>query len=375
MKYDYLIVGSGLFGATFAYRAKQMGKKCLVIDKRPHLGGNIYCEHIEGINVHKYGAHIFHTSNKQVWEFVNSIVEFNRYTNSPIANYRGKQYNLPFNMNTFYQMWGVLTPDEAKAKIEEQKAEAVAAMKAAGVAEPRNLEEQALMLIGKDIYEALIKGYTEKQWGRKCTELPAFIIKRLPVRFIHDNNYFNDKYQGIPIGGYNKLIDGLLDGVETKTNADFFADRQYWESVADRIVYTGAIDEYFDYKLGKLEWRTVSFEEEILDTPNYQGNAVMNYTEAEVPYTRIIEHKHFEMFGQEVYDCPKTVISREFSTEYKDGMEPYYTVNDDRNNALADQYRELAAQEKNVIFGGRLAEYKYYDMAPIVEKVLGMDII
>ena len=375
MKYDYLIVGAGLFGATFAYRAKQMGKKCLVIDKRPHLGGNIYCENIEGINVHKYGAHIFHTSNKQVWDFVNSIVEFNRYTNSPIANYKGKQYNLPFNMNTFYQMWGVLTPDEAKAKIEEQKAEAVAAMKAAGVAEPRNLEEQALMLIGKDIYEALIKGYTEKQWGRKCTELPAFIIKRLPVRFIHDNNYFNDKYQGIPIGGYNKLIDGLLEGVETKTNADFFADRQYWESIADKIVYTGAIDEYFDYKLGKLEWRTVSFEEEILDTPNYQGNAVMNYTEAEVPYTRIIEHKHFEMFGQEVYDCPKTVISREYSTEYKDGMEPYYTVNDERNNALADQYRELAAQEKNVIFGGRLAEYKYYDMAPIVEKVLGMDII
>ena len=374
-RYDYLIVGAGLFGATFAYRAKQMGKKCLVIDKRPHLGGNIYCEHIEGINVHKYGAHIFHTSNKQVWEFVNSIVEFNRYTNSPIANYRGKQYNLPFNMNTFYQMWGVLTPEEAKAKIEEQKAEAVAAMKAAGVTEPRNLEEQALMLIGKDIYEALIKGYTEKQWGRKCTELPAFIIKRLPVRFIHDNNYFNDKYQGIPIGGYNKLIDGLLEGVETKTNTDFFVDRQYWESIADKIVYTGAIDEYFDYKLGKLEWRTVSFEEEILDTPNYQGNAVMNYTEAEVPYTRIIEHKHFEMFGQEVYDSPKTVISREYSTEYKDGMEPYYTVNDERNNALADQYRELAAQEENVIFGGRLAEYKYYDMAPIVEKVLGLDIV
>ena len=374
-RYDFLIVGSGLYGATFAYRSKQMGKMCLVIDKRPHLGGNIYCENIESINVHKYGAHIFHTSNKQVWEFVNSIVEFNRYTNSPIANYKGKQYNLPFNMNTFYQMWGVLTPVEAKAKIEEQKAEAVATMKAAGVSEPRNLEEQALMLIGKDIYEALIKGYTEKQWGRKCTELPAFIIKRLPVRFIHDNNYFNDKYQGIPIGGYNKLIDGLLKGVETKTNTDFFADRQYWESVADKIVYTGAIDEYFDYKLGKLEWRTVSFEEEILDMPNYQGNAVMNYTETEVPYTRIIEHKHFEMFGQEVYDCPKTVISREYSTEYKDGMEPYYTVNDERNNELADQYRELAAQEKNVIFGGRLAEYKYYDMAPIVEKVLGMDII
>ena len=371
-KYDYLIVGSGLFGSTFAYRAKQMDKRLLVIDKRSHLGGNIYCENIEGINVHKYGAHIFHTNNKEVWGVVNSIVEFNRYTNSPIANYKGKQYNLPFNMNTFYQMWGVLTPEEAEAKIEEQKAEAVATMKAAGVSEPRNLEEQALMLIGKDIYEALIKGYTEKQWGRKCTELPAFIIKRLPVRFIHDNNYFNDKYQGIPIGGYNKLIGGLLGGVETKTNTDFFADRQYWESVADKIVYTGAIDEYFDYKLGKLEWRTVSFEEEILETPNYQGNAVMNYTEAEVPYTRIIEHKHFEMFGEEVYKFPKTVISREYSAEYKEGMEPYYTVNDERNNALAEQYRQLAAKENNVIFGGRLAEYKYYDMAPIVEKVLNM---
>ena len=380
-QYDYLIVGSGLFGATFTYRAKQAGKKCLVIDKRPHLGGNIYCENIEGINVHKYGAHIFHTSNKQVWEFVNSIVEFNRYTNSPIANYKGKQYNLPFNMNTFYQMWGVLTPEEAKAKIEEQKAEAMnqfivhnSQFIVDGVYQPQNLEEQAILLVGKDIYEILIKGYTEKQWGRKCTELPAFIIKRLPVRFIHDNNYFNDKYQGIPIGGYNKLIDGLLEGVETKVNTDFFENRSCWESVADKIVYTGAIDEYFDYKLGKLEWRTVSFEEEILDTPNYQGNAVMNYTEAEVPYTRIIEHKHFEMFGQDVYDCPKTVISREYSTEYKEGMEPYYTVNDERNNALAEQYRALATQEKNVIFGGRLAEYKYYDMAPIVEKVLNMKI-
>ena len=372
--YDYLIVGAGLFGATFAYKAKQAGKKCLVIDKRPHLGGNVYCENIEGINVHKYGAHIFHTSNKHVWDFVNSIVEFNRYTNSPIANYKGRQFNLPFNMNTFYQMWGVLTPDEAKAKIEEQKKEAVAAMRAAGFSEPRNLEEQALMLIGRDIYEALIKGYTEKQWGRKCTELPAFIIRRLPVRFVHDNNYFNDRYQGIPIGGYNKLIEGLLDGVETKINSDFFENREYWESIADKIVYTGAIDEYFDYKFGKLEWRTVSFEEEILDIPNYQGNAVMNYTESEIPYTRIIEHKHFEMFGQEVYDCPKTVISREYSTEYKDGMEPYYTVNDERNNALAEQYRELSAIEQNVIFGGRLAEYKYYDMAPIVEKVLNLEI-
>ena len=388
MKYDYLIVGAGLFGATFAYRAKQRGKKCLVIDKRSHLGGNIYCENIEGINVHKYGAHIFHTSNKQVWEFVNSIVEFNRYTNSPIANYKGRQYNLPFNMNTFYQMWGVLTPEEAKAKIEEQKQEALeqftrhnAQCIIDGKYQPRNLEEQAILLVGRDIYEILIKGYTEKQWGRKCTELPAFIIKRLPVRFVHDNNYFNDRYQGIPIGGYNRLIDGLLEGVECRTGIDFFEERKKSDSQFSilnsqfsKIVYTGAIDEYFDYQLGKLEWRTVSFEEEVLDTPNYQGNAVMNYTEAEVPYTRVIEHKHFEMFGQEVYDCPKTVISREYSTEYKEGMEPYYTVNDERNNALADQYRALAAQEKDVIFGGRLAEYKYYDMAPIVEKVLGMEI-
>ena len=373
-KYDYLTVGSGLFGATFAYKAKQAGKKCLVIDKRPHLGGNVYCENIEGINVHKYGAHIFHTSNKQVWEFVNSIVEFNRYTNSPIANYKGKQYNLPFNMNTFYQMWGVLTPEEAKAKIDEQKAEALTAMKAAGASEPRNLEEQALILIGRDIYETLIKGYTEKQWGRKCTELPAFIIKRLPVRFVHDNNYFNDKYQGIPIGGYNRLIDGLLEGVETKTNADFFSDRAYWESIADKIVYTGPLDEYYDFEYGRLDWRTVSFEQEVKDVPNYQGNAVMNYTEAEVPYTRVIEHKHFEMFGEEVYKCPKTVISREYSKDFKPGEEPYYTVNDERNNALADKYRTLADEEKNVIFGGRLAEYKYYDMAPIVEKVLKMNI-
>lgn len=374
-KYDYLIVGSGLYGATFAWKATSLEKKCLVIDKRPQLGGNVYCENIEGINVHKYGAHIFHTNNKKVWDFVNSIVEFNRYTNSPIAIYKGRQYNLPFNMNTFYQMWGVLTPDEAKVKIDEQKSDAVAAMKAAGVTEPRNLEEQALMLIGKDIYETLIKGYTEKQWGRKCTELPAFIIKRLPVRFIHDNNYFNDRYQGIPIGGYNKLIAGLLKDVETRVNANFFEDRKHWEDIADKIVYTGPLDEYFNFKYGHLDWRTVSFEEEILDTPNFQGNAVMNYTETDVPYTRVIEHKHFEMFGQEVYDCPKTVISREYSTEYTQGMEPYYTVNDDRNNALADKYRELANQEKNVIFGGRLAEYKYYDMAPIIEHVLNLQIV
>ena len=371
-EYDYLIVGSGLFGASFAYFAHKRGKKCLVIDKRPHLGGNIYCENIEGINVHKYGAHIFHTSNKQVWDFVNSIVEFNRYTNSPVANYKGKLYNLPFNMNTFYQMWGVKTPKEAQAKINEQKAAAIAKMQADGATEPRNLEEQAQVLIGSDIYEKLIKGYTEKQWGRKCTDLPAFIIKRLPVRLVFDNNYFNDKYQGIPIGGYNKLIDGLLDGVETKTGADFFADRAYWESLADKIVFTGKIDEFYGYRFGKLNYRTVRFEQEIIDTPNYQGNAVVNYTERNVPYTRVIEHKHFEMFGQEVYNCPKTVISREYSTEWHDGMEPYYPVNDAANTALYAKYKALAVSETSVIFGGRLAEYKYYDMAPIIEKVLGL---
>lgn len=369
-KYDYLIVGSGLFGATFAYFAHKHGKKCLVIDKRPHLGGNVYCENIEGINVHKYGAHIFHTSNKQVWEFVNSIVEFNRYTNSPVANYKGKLYNLPFNMNTFYQMWGVTTPEKAQAKIDEQKSEAVARMKADGATEPRNLEEQAQVLIGKDIYERLIKGYTEKQWGRKCTDLPAFIIKRLPVRLVFDNNYFNDKYQGIPIGGYNKLIEGLLADIGTKTNADFFDNRAYWESIADKIVFTGKIDEFYDYRFGKLNYRTVRFEQETLDTPNYQGNAVVNYTEREIPYTRIIEHKHFEMFGAEVYANPKTVISKEYSTEWKDGMEPYYPVNDKQNSDLYAQYKALADKEANVIFGGRLAEYKYYDMAPIIEKVL-----
>lgn len=374
MLYDYLIVGSGLFGATFAYRARQAGKKCLVIDKRPHIGGNIYCEKIEGINVHKYGAHIFHTSNKEVWDFVNSIVEFNRYTNSPVANYQGKLYNLPFNMNTFYQMWGVVTPQQAKAKIEEQKVNAVEAMKKAGIKEPRNLEEQAISLIGTDIYEALIKGYTEKQWGRKCTDLPAFIIKRLPVRFVYDNNYFNDKYQGIPIGGYNKLIEGLLEGegVEVKTNTDFFENRSYWESTAEKIVFTGKIDEFYNYQFGKLEYRTVKFEKEIHDCSNYQGNAVVNYTEKEIPYTRIIEHKHFEMFGTEVEECPKTVISKEYSTEWKDGMEPYYPVNDEKNNTLYNQYKELADKEQNVIFGGRLAEYKYYDMAPIIEKVLNI---
>lgn len=372
--YDYLIVGAGLFGATFAYRAHQKGRRCLVIDKRPQLGGNVYCEQREGINVHRYGAHIFHTSNSEVWQFVNSIVPFNRYTNSPVANYQGKLYNLPFNMNTFYQMWGVTTPEEARQKIDQQRQEALDAMRQAGVSEPRNLEEQALTLIGRDIYERLIKGYTEKQWGRPCTELPAFIIKRLPVRFVFDNNYFNDNYQGIPIGGYNVLIDGLLAGIETRVNTDFFADRNHWENIAEQIVFTGKIDEYFDYCLGQLQYRTVSFEEEVLDTPNYQGNAVVNYTEASVPYTRIIEHKHFEMFGQQVYDTPRTVISREYSTEWKPGMEPYYPINDERNNHLATQYKAMADAQQHVIFGGRLAEYKYYDMAPIIERVLGMDI-
>lgn len=384
--YDYLIVGSGLFGSTFAHFARKQGKRCLVIDKRSHLGGNLYCEDVEGIHVHKYGAHIFHTNSKRVWDFVNSLVEFNRYTNSPVANYQGKLYNLPFNMNTFYQMWGVHTPAEAQSKLEEQRAEAITKMKAEGVDVPRNLEEQALALIGKDIYERLIKGYTEKQWGRKCTELPAFIIKRLPVRLVFDNNYFNDSYQGIPVGGYNKLIEALLDGVETMTDVDFFACEHTYDNLSGvhhiknstfdvqckQLIFTGKIDEYFNYSLGKLDYRTVRFEQETLEMPNYQGNAVVNYTEAVIPYTRIIEHKHFEVFGQAIYDNPKTVISREYSTEWQEGMEPYYPVNDDKNNRLAQQYRTLAAQEAGVVFGGRLAEYKYYDMAPIVEQVMRM---
>lgn len=371
MKYDYLIVGAGLFGATFAHLALKRGKRCLLIDKRPHAGGNIYCENIEGINVHKYGAHIFHTSAKEVWDFVNSIVPFNRYTNCPVAQAPdGRLYNLPFNMNTFYQMWDVKTPSEAQAKLDEQRREAVGRMKAEGVTEPRNLEEQAQTLIGRDIYEQLIKGYTEKQWGRKCTELPAFIIRRLPVRMTFDNNYFNDSYQGIPIGGYNRLIDGLLDGVEVRLDTDFFADRAHWESIADKIVFTGKIDEFYGYRFGKLEYRTVRFETETLDEPNHQGNAVVNYTAADVPYTRIIEHKHFETFGNAVYDNPRTVISREYSTEWTDGMEPFYPVNDVRNQAVYEQYRALAAQETSVIFGGRLAEYKYYDMAPIIAQAL-----
>lgn len=528
MKYDYLIVGSGLFGATFAYRAKQAGKKCLVIDKRAHLGGNVYCENMEGINVHKYGAHIFHTSNKDVWDFVNSLVPFNRYTNCPVANFHGELYNLPFNMNTFSQLWGIRTPDEAKVKIDEQRAEALETLNGR---EPANLEEQALCLVGKDIFYKLIKEYTEKQWGRDCKELPAFIIKRLPVRFVFDNNYFNDPYQGIPIGGYNRLIDRLLSlspsplltsprrggtaecggtidtlvGIDLPLNpptrctnhenggyremadpmtyellrenarvmrknpteaesvfwqlvsgeqlgvkfrrqhviGDYIADfvcleknliveidggyhddpeqqiednlrstilkeygfailrirneevlnntsalleklklalwlaekvplREGFREAADTLVYTGALDEYFGYQFGRLDWRTVTFKTRVEDTPNYQGNAVINYTSHDVPYTRVIEHKHFEMFGKAVYDCPKTVVSEEYSTEYKPGMEQFYPVNDNRNNVLADQYRELAAKEANVIFGGRLAEYKYYDMAPILKKVLDL---
>ena len=347
-QYDYLIVGSGLFGAAFAFFAKQQGKRILVIDKRPHAGGNVYCEQIEGINVHKYGAHIFHTSNKRVWDFVNGFVAFNRYTNCPVANFKGKLYSLPFNMNTFHQMWGVVTPEEAQAIIAEQRKDAVTALQGR---EPGNLEEQALVLVGRDIYEQLIKGYTEKQWGRSCTELPAFIIRRLPLRFVYDNNYFNDLYQGIPIGGYNLLTKGLLDGIETKIDCDFFKNRSELSTLAEKIVYTGQIDEFYDFRY-------------------WQGNAVVNYTDRETPFTRIIEHKHFEMFAQAVYDCPKTVISREYSMEWRPGMEPYYPVNDKRNNALYLRYKALADQEENVIFGGRLAEYKYYDMAPVIEKVM-----
>lgn len=369
-EYDYLIVGSGLFGATFAWRACQAGKKCLVIDRRDHQGGNIYCEETEGINVHRYGAHIFHTNNEELWRFVNSLVPFNRYTNSPVANYQGKLYNLPFNMNTFYQMWGVHTPAEATAKLEEQRKEARRILKEQGVSEPRNLEEQALLLIGHDIYERLIKGYTEKQWGRPCTELPAFIIRRLPVRLVFDNNYFNDRFQGIPIGGYNKLIDKLLEGCEVRLGVDYFVNRNELDGLADKMVYTGEIDRYFDYRLGHLEWRTVRFETETMNVSNYQGNAVVNYTEREVPYTRIIEHKHFETFGADVDKNPKTVISREYSTEWQPGMEPYYPVNDERNQRLYEQYRALAEQKKNIFFGGRLAEYKYYDMSPTMERAL-----
>ena len=357
-KYDYLIVGAGLYGSIFACEMKKIGKKCLVIDKRNHIGGNIYCENIEGINVHKYGAHIFHTSNKEVWEYINQFCEFNNYINSPIANYKGEIYNLPFNMNTFNKLWGVRTPEEAKRKIEEQKRELE-------IVEPKNLEEQAISLIGKDIYEKLIKGYTEKQWGRKATELPTFIIKRLPVRFIYDNNYFNDRYQGIPIGGYTKIIEKMLEGVEVKLNTNFFDNREYFENIAEKIVFTGMIDEFYNYQFGKLEYRSLRFETEVLNEENYQGNAVVNYTEREIPYTRIIEHKHFEFGKQE-----KTVITREYPSEWKVGDEPYYPVNDEKNNKLYEKYRELAEEENRVIFGGRLGEYKYYDMDKVIEKVL-----
>lgn len=359
MKFDFLIVGAGLFGATAAHVLTRRGKRCLVIDKRPHIGGNVYTENVNGVNVHKYGAHIFHTSNKDVWDFVNSFIEFNRYTNSPVANCKGKLYNLPFNMNTFYQMWGVTTPEQAAAKIEEQRRES-------GIINPRNLEEQAISLIGKDIYYTLIKDYTEKQWGRKATELPAFIIRRLPVRFTFDNNYFNDKYQGIPIGGYTKLVEKLLGEIEVKLDTDYFENRKYFDSIADKVIYTGEIDRYFDYRFGHLEYRTVSFETELLEgVANYQGNAVVNYTDAETPYTRIIEHKHFE-FGNQ----PDTVISKEYSKEWKPGDEPYYPVNDERNGALYTRYKTLADNQEKVIFGGRLAEYKYYDMHQVIENAL-----
>jgi len=381
-KYDYIIVGSGLFGSTFAYRARKMGKRCLVVDKRSHLGGNVYCERIEGINVHKYGAHIFHTSNKAVWDFVNSIVEFNRYTNCPVANFNGELYNLPFNMNTFNKLWhDVQTPAQALSRIEEQKAEALEALNGR---EPQNLEEQALCLVGNDIFQKLIKEYTEKQWGRDCRELPPFIIRRLPIRYVYDNNYFNDKYQGIPIGGYNSLIERLLDGVECRVNFDFFKDtlglndklplKDNWRNYANKLVYTGALDEFFNYQLGRLDWRTVRFETRVENTSNYQGNAVVNYTSHSVPYTRIIEHKHFEKFGEEVYDIPKTVVSEEYSVEYKAGMDPFYPINDERNNNLAARYRELAEVQEGVIFGGRLGQYKYYDMAPVIEQAISIDI-
>lgn len=360
-EYDYLIVGAGLYGSMFAYKARNAGKKVLVIDKRTHIAGNLYCETIEGITVHKYGPHIFHTSNKEVWDFVNSIVPFNHFHYEPLAYYKGKLYNLPFNMNTFYQLWGTKTPDEAWIKIEEQRKEYNGII-------PKNLEEQAISLVGREIYEILIKGYTEKQWGRKCTELPAFIIRRLPVRFSYNNNYFNDIYQGHPVGGYNKLIEGLLGGVEIRLDTDFFKDRNTFEQLAKKIVFTGKIDEYYDYRFGKLEYRSLRFEEDVLDMPNYQGNIAVNYTDKEHPYTRIIEHKYFEFGTQN-----KTVITREYPLEWKDGCEPYYPVNDKINMDLYQQYKKIYEQD-NIIFGGRLAEYKYYDMHQIVEKILHIEI-
>ena len=370
MEYDFLIVGAGLFGSTFAYLAQKQGKKCLVIDKRDHVGGNVYCENIGGINVHKYGAHIFHTNDEEVWAFVNSLVSFNRYTNSPLANYRGELYNLPFNMNTFRQMWGVTLPEEALRIIESQRENVRRELALNGKQTATNLEEQARLLVGDDIYQKLIKGYTEKQWGRKCIELPEFIIRRLPLRFVYDNNYFADRYQGIPIGGYNKLIEALLQNVEVKLSTDYFTDRAHWDSVAKQIVYTGSIDQYFDFEFGCLEYRTVHFETEVLNCPNVQGNAVVNYTDRAVPYTRIIEHKHFEIFGEDLYKVPISVISREYSTEWCQGMEPYYPVNDERNSMLLARYQKKAESLENVIFGGRLAEYRYYDMAPVIRSAM-----
>lgn len=358
MTYDYLIVGSGLFGSIFAYEANKRGKKCLVIDKRQHVGGNIYTKEVEGINVHEYGAHIFHTSNKIVWDYIRQFAEFNRYTNSPIAKYKDEIYNMPFNMNTFHKMWGVITPQEAQAKINEQIQEA-------GIVEPQNLEEQAISMVGKDIYEKLIKGYTGKQWGKPCTELPTFIIKRLPVRFTYDNNYFNDLYQGIPIGGYTQIIEKMLDGIDVRLNCDYFEYRDELKNIAEKVVFTGMIDQYYDYCYGELEYRSLRFETELLDMENYQGNAVVNYNEYEIPYTRIIEHKHFEYGTQ-----PKTVITREYPSQWKKGDEPYYPMNDDKNNALYRKYEKLAKQEKNVIFGGRLGMYKYFDMHHVIEEAL-----
>lgn len=364
MKYDYLVIGSGLYGAIFAHEAKKAGKSVLVIDKRPNIAGNIYTEEMEGIQVHKYGAHIFHTNLKKVWDYVNQFAEFNRFTNSPVANYNGELYSLPFNMYTFNKMWGVVTPEEAAAKIEEQR-------KAAGITEPKNLEEQAISLVGRDIYEKLIKGYTEKQWGRPCTELPSFIIKRLPVRLTFDNNYFNALYQGIPIGGYTGLVANMLDGIEVRLNTDYLADKAAFDAMADKVVYTGAIDAYFGYRLGTLEYRSVRFETEVLDMPNFQGNAAVNYTDADTPWTRIIEHKWFE-FGKDAdgNDLDKTVISKEYSSEWKPGDEPYYPVNDEKNGALYQEYKKLAEQEHHVIFGGRLGEYKYYDMDQVIAAAL-----
>ena len=360
MKYDYLVVDAGLYGAVFAYEAKKKGKTCLVIDKRDHIAGNIYCENVSGINVHKYGAHIFHTSDKKIWEYVNQFAEFNNYINSPVARYKNELYNLPFNMNTFSKMWNIATPQEAKDIIASQIADL-------NITEPKNLEEQALSLVGKDVYEKLIKGYTEKQWGRDCKDLPSFIIKRLPLRFIYDNNYFNDRYQGIPIGGYTKIVEKMLDGIEVRLNTNYLDNREEFDAMADKIVYTGMIDQFYDYKLGVLEYRSVRFETEELPMENYQGNAVVNYTEREVPYTRIIEHKHFE-FGKQ----PTTIISREYSSEWKKGDEPYYPVNNDKNNALYQQYKELADKEHKVIFGGRLGGYKYYDMDKVIAAALEM---